>query len=390
MDYRELDTNDYEVAIGEKTPEGIQQITITVKRDAPFCEECLSVDAVKKCVATRKVLDVVDKQPVQYTINRYRYRCPECGHTYAPDYLYDPKVRVAPEFSKFLAQKVLQDNLSEEQAAKKYGVSTTYVSEAIHAYEQEFEEEILSITPCPILAFYPFEYSSRTRCCVIGTTQYGQNVLLGILPDCSSNTIVHFIREKVKNAEDLKIVYCDLKPDVFRSLRAEFPSAYVLIMHERLIHHCNKLNKDTGDGLFNEKNNHIKRFNAIVKSVGTSPEQLCDALENWWRETPEDIKSYFLPLWNQIKECLDGCLNPKMHDGTKSGITAMLDIIKGFRKNNVHFDIMILKTWFKDEAVIKRVKQTPFGNHMSMAYCFSYDEGDYGVDIEKLKRIYLK
>ena len=61
----------------------------------------------------------------------------------------------------------------------------------------------------------------------------------------------------------------------------------------------------------------------------------------------------------------------------------MLDIIKGFRKNNVHFDIMILKTWFRDEAVIKRVKQTPFGNHMSMAYCFSYDEGDYGVDIEK-------
>lgn len=125
MDYRELDPDDYEVAIGKKSPNGIQQITITVRRDAPFCEECLSVDAVKKCVATRKVLDVVDKQPVQYTINRYRYRCLECGRTFVNETLYEPKVRVAPEFSKFLAQKVLQDNLSEEQAANKYGVSTT-------------------------------------------------------------------------------------------------------------------------------------------------------------------------------------------------------------------------------------------------------------------------
>lgn len=174
------------------------------------------------------------------------------------------------------------------------------------------------------------------------------------------------------------------------SLRSELPNAYVLIMHDGLIHYCNKHNKDTGDGLFNEKLNHIKRFNAIVKSVETSPEQLGNALGSWWNETPENIKSHFLPLWNQIKECLDGCLNPKMHDGTKSAINAMLDTIKGFRKNNVHFDIMILKTWFRDEAVIKRVKQTPFGNHMSMVYCFNNDEGDYGVNIKKLKRIYLK
>lgn len=66
MDYRELDTNNYEVTIDEKSPNGIKQITITVKRDASFCEDCLSVDVVKKCVASRKVLDVVDKQPMAY------------------------------------------------------------------------------------------------------------------------------------------------------------------------------------------------------------------------------------------------------------------------------------------------------------------------------------
>lgn len=156
MDYRELDPNDYEVAIGEKTAEGIQQITITVKRDTPFCEDCLTVEAVKKCVASRKVLDVVDKQPVQYTINRYRYRCLECGRTFVKEMLYEPKVRVAPEFGEFIAQKILQDDLTEKEAAKKYGVSTTYISEAMHAYRQEFEEDILSIAPCSVLVFYPF------------------------------------------------------------------------------------------------------------------------------------------------------------------------------------------------------------------------------------------
>ena len=71
MDYRELVSNDYEVAIGEKTPEGIQQITITVKKDAPFCEECLSVDAVKKCVATRKVLDVNVNEKVSQALMNF-------------------------------------------------------------------------------------------------------------------------------------------------------------------------------------------------------------------------------------------------------------------------------------------------------------------------------
>ena len=40
----------------------------------------------------------------------------------------------------------------------------------------------------------------------------------------------------------------------------------------------------------------------------------------------------------------------------------------------------------------KRVKLTPFGNYLSMAMAITigHENGDYGVDIEKLKQIYLK
>lgn len=215
MDYRKLDPDEYEILEGEKLENGIQQIILTDKKDRRFCEACLSVDVVKKCQTTRKVLDVVDKKPVQYIITRYRYRCNECKRTFIPGDLYEPKVRVAPEFGRFLAQKMLQDNLTEKQAIKKYGVSTTYVSEAVHTYEQEFEKGILAIAPCHSLAFYPFEYSNRIRCCVLGTDYCNKNVLVGILPDYASQTIIRFIREKVKDIADLETVFCDLNPDAF-------------------------------------------------------------------------------------------------------------------------------------------------------------------------------
>lgn len=390
MDYRELDSNNYEVAIGEKATNGIQQITITVKRDAPLCEDCLSTEITKKCIDVRRVLDVVNKQPVQYTIRRYRYRCAECGHTFVNESLYAPKVRVALEFGKFLAQKILQDGLTEKEAAQKYGVSTTYVSEAIHAYEQEFEKDILSVAPCSVLAFYPFEYSSRVRCCVIGTNRNGKNVLLDILPDYSSITIPQFVHNKVNNPDELKAVYCDANPQVFAGLCAKLPNVAIRIFHDRLLRLCSQFNKDTGDGLFNEKNTHAKRFNAIIKSTSTSDMPLWLDLQYWWEATPNSVKYHFAPMWDCVESCLDGCENEPIPADLKSAIDATLAIIKQFRKNNVHFDIMILKTLFKDEAVIKRVKRTPYGNYMGMMCCISSGKSDYEVDIARLKQIYLQ
>lgn len=389
MDYRELDTNDYEVAIGEKSPNGIQQITITVKRDAPFCEECLSVEAVKKCIASRKVLDVVDKQPVHYIINRYRYRCLECGRTFVNETLYEPKVRVAPEFGDYIAQRILQDDLTEKEAAKKYGVSTTYISQAMHAYRQEFEEGILSIAACSVLVFYPFEYSSRTRCCVIGTDRYGRNVLVGILTDCSDSTIYQFVHEKIKYTDELKTVYCDVNPHVYKYLSASFPKADIRIINDSLIKFCALFNKDTGDGFFNEKNNHAKKFNAIVRSASTSALPLGQALRNWWQEAPECIREHFALMWTYVEACMDGCRNEPMPEGLKASVDTTLEIIKRFRKDNVQFDIMILRTLFKDEAVIRQVKHTPYGNYMSMTYVLS-GKSDYEVDIARLEQIYLK
>ena len=86
---------------------------------------------------------------------------------------------------------------------------------------------------------------------------------------------------------------------------------------------------------------------------------------------------------------MDGCRNEPMPEGLKASVDTTLEIIKRFRKDNVQFDIMILRTLFKDEAVIKQVKHTPFGNYMSMTYALS-DKSDYEVDIDRLEQIYLK
>ena len=85
-----------------------------------------------------------------------------------------------------------------------------------------------------------------------------------------------------------------------------------------------------------------------------------------------------------------GCENSTISNEMKEKISTMLDIIKAFRKNNIQFDIMILKTWFNDDATIRRVKRTKYGEYMSMRHASGSEPIEYSVNIDKLKRAYLK
>lgn len=116
---------------------------------------------------------------------------------------------------------------------------------------------------------------------------------------------------------------------------------------------------------------------------------LGQSLRNWWQETPESVREHFELMWTYVEACIDGCRNEPIPERLKSAVDTTLGIIKRFRKENVHFDIMILKTLFKDEAVIRQVKHTPFGNYLSKVYITS-GKSDYEVDIARLKQIYLK
>lgn len=101
--------------------------------------------------------------------------------------------------------------------------------------------------------FYPLEYSSRTRCCVIGTDRYDRNILVGILADCSGSSIYQFVHEKIKNTDELKTVYCDVNPYVYEYLSTTFPKADIRIINDSLIKFCALFNKDTGDGFSTRK-----------------------------------------------------------------------------------------------------------------------------------------
>lgn len=105
MDYRKLDPDEYEILEGEKLENGIQQIILTDKKDRRFCEECLSADVVKKCQTTRKVLDVVDKKPVQYIITRYRIAATNVSARLFPRISMNPKCVLHRSLEDFLHKK---------------------------------------------------------------------------------------------------------------------------------------------------------------------------------------------------------------------------------------------------------------------------------------------
>lgn len=388
-----LEIEDYDITLGEKSDNGIQQIILTDTKDHDFCEDCLDCSLVKKCPSERTVLDVLDKQPVRYIIKRYRYKCRFCGSLFTRDDVFPPKIHATSRYEDFLAQKIMQyDSLSLKCASEMYGVSQTYASNAIHKYEQRFEDRVISVRPCHTIVFYPFEYGNRIRCCVIGTDFSDKHVLLGVLPDYAENTLLQFINKKIRDIDGLKTIYCDLNATVFQELSKAYPEKNIIVIKERIAYHCNSLNRDSGDGYFNQKNSHIKQFLEILNKSYISPASFESAVQRWHDATPVELNGYFAHFLDQIAQCITGCAPSTSFGLLQKAVATMFDVIKRFRKKNTSFDIMVLKTWFLDEAILKQIKKTAFGKYMSMAYVENYDGGlrDYGVDIDTLDTKYLK
>ena len=388
-----LEIEDYDITLGEKSDNGIQHIILTDTREHVFCEECLDCSLVKKCPSERTVLDVLNKQPVRYIIKRHRYRCRFCGSLFTRDDVFPAKIHTTPQYEDFLAQKIMQsDSLSLKCASEMYGVSQTYASNAIHKYEQRFEDRVISVRPCHTVVFYPFEYGNRIRCCVIGTDFSNKHVLLGMLPDYAESTLLQFIREKIKDISGLKTIFCDLNANVFRALSDAFPDKNVFVIKERIVYHCNLLNRDSGDGHFNQKNSHIKKFLAIIKDNHGDPKLFVAAVRRWRDTTPVEIERHFERFGEQLEQCIAGCISGTSYGTLQTAAVTMFDVIKSFRKRNTNFDIMVLKTWFLDEAIARQIKKTKFGKYMSLAHISDYDGKlqDYGVDIETLSTKYLQ
>lgn len=388
-----LEIKDYNIALGEKSDNGIQHIILTDTRKHVFCEECLDCSLVKKCPSERTVLDVLDKQPVRYIIKRHRYKCRFCGNLFTRDDVFPPKIHATSRYEDFLAQKIMQnDSLSLKCASEMYDVSQTYASNAIHKYEQRFEDRVISVRPCHTIAFYPFDYGNRIRCCVIGTDFSDKHVLLGMLPDYAENTLLQFINKKIRNIDGLETIYCDLNATVFQALSRTYPEKDIFVIKERIAYHCNVLNRDSGDGYFNQKNSHIKQFQAILKESYISPASFESAVQRWHDTIPVELNGYFDHFLDQIAQCITGCAPSTSFGLLQKAVATMFDVIKRFRKKNTSFDIMVLKTWFLDEAILKQIKKTTFGKYMGMAHTASYDGTlhEYGVDIETLGTKYLK
>ena len=230
-----LHIEDYDVSLGGILDNGIPQINLTDTKNHDFCEVCLDCSFVKKCPSERAVLDILNKQPVQYIIKRYRYKCRHCRRLFTRDDVFPPKIHATSQYEDFLAQKIMQnDSLSLKCASEMYGVSQTYASNAIHKYEQRFEDRVISVRPCHTVAFYPFEYGNRIRCCVIGTDFSNKHVLLGMLPDYAENTLLQFINKKIRNIDGLETIYCDLNATVFQALSRTYPEKDIFVIKERI------------------------------------------------------------------------------------------------------------------------------------------------------------
>lgn len=387
-----LDIEEYDISPGEILDNGIQQIILTDTKNHDFCEDCLDCSFVKKCPSERAVLDILNKQPVQYIIKRYRYKCRHCRRLFTRDDVFPPKIHATSRYEDFLAQKIMQnDSLSLKCASEMYGVSQTYASNAIHKYEQHFEDRVISVRPCHTIAFYPFEYGNRIRCCVIGTDFSDKQVLLGILQDYAPTTLLRFIHNKIQCIDRLETIFCDLNASVFYALSASYRHKKILVIPDCIAYHCNLLNRDTGDGYFNQKNAHIKRFQSILKeSYATN--SFATAVKQWHDATPVELNGYFDRFLDQLARCITGCVSSASLGLLQKAVATMFDVIKRFRKKNTSFDILVLKTWFLDEAILKQIKKTAFGKYMSMAYVTNYDDGlrNYGVDIETLSTKYLQ
>lgn len=385
-----LDLSKYEILEDALNRNGFRKLNITPVSPVVICSNCNETEEiVKKDLTRHTVYDIFSKEPIEVVVVRQRYRCNACGCTFtSTGDPYPPKSHVTQEFGAFLSQKMLQDTSLTYTAVKDlYGISQTYISEALGLYAKEMDKLIISMQECYRLIFYPFEYEKKIRCCICGTDDGDRNVILGILDDYSIESIKSFINTKVTNASEIMTVFCALIPGVVGMLHNVLPDSEIVINPISIQRKIKTISVDTGDGFYNAKIGLLNKLKELMEKQYENYTEFCNAYNQWKCAIPIELQPVLSEFVADISTCLQECYNASQYEENEFDISTVMSVISAFRKNNVPYGIMCLRILFVNPYVLSQVKASQYGNYMREAYRLkTFGIENYAIDIKMLQQ----
>lgn len=392
MDESFFDSTKYEFLTDTYNNEHIRSISIRPVNPLKKCTQCSATETlVKRGNTSHTVLDIYEKEPIEVTITRERYRCKECDISFTTEGdPYTEKCHISQEFKKFVAQKIIQDSsLTYKAVGKMYGVSEQSIKDALSEHKKETEKLIISVQPCYRLIFLPFRYEKLNRCCVCGTDDSDRNVILDFIDDYSVKSIKKYLNTKVAAPSDIMTTFCALNPDVVALLHSETPNTEVAISPTSIMQHFEELSNDKGDNLYNMKVNSINSLKKILlKNSSSKYDDFCKNFTQWMTDVPAQLEKAFQELTSKISSCLQECFSATQYDENEYGISEVTDAISHFRKLNSPYGAMCYRILFQNEFMKDQLKASHLGSYMSFTTEYrEFGIRNYAVDIKTLYKL---
>ena len=357
------------------------------------CPWCKSENFNKKASETRKILDIYQGLPTEIIITKQRFYCPHCRHSFASDDSYPTGQKYTKDFEDFVAQTMVNENISVTQMSQKYGISRAYVSGALSDYRKRFQDSNIQIKACTTLYFHKFLYKNQYCCCICGADQDAPKdlKLLGIYESYSRETVKSFVK-KLSSVSTVQVIYHDFALDMTEALKDFFGDTVILANRKQFLDTVWNIVEQSR---VENRQSNITFYREIENQLDPPKQKAAISILKAFYRSSAIVQLAFLSLIPPIelhKQVFS--LISKFQD-YEIDIFPITKIIEKLRKKNTHFDLLVIRMMILSKAVRKELKKSDLGRYLSrdpesMFEVFTFDSMEpkytYYVDVNELEK----
>ena len=186
----------------------VELLSISEETKCPFC----GGSNIKKIGFRKKkgFMDITaEGAPVEITFKLQRYICEDCAEkkkanenskvqtTFTADCLPDcirKNKQISTDMIDAIVKKVAREHMSIADTADSMHVSAASVSDIISKHRKAAMEQISTLEAADTLIIYPFDYSKKERCAIIGVLNR-HPILYTILKDCEASSVRMYLKK---------------------------------------------------------------------------------------------------------------------------------------------------------------------------------------------------
>ena len=379
------------------TEDNIRVITFTENITPKSCYDSDCKGELKKKESPesnrREVYDVFGGSLVKIVFKKQGYKCKTCNKDLTLNDFYEPGLKHTQAFEDFFVQRMFDENLSENEASKKYGISKTYASDIVQGYVDRFRSSSFSIKACETISFCKFEYQKKNCCFVCGADSYdgGKLKLLAVYDEYSYDMVRSFLWH-LNSKEDVKRIFYDYDPSIDMQTilmhNLHHRNLKIVVNKKSFIDNLKKQGELFLEGLRAQKkkamdeeekaklekyiedvSRQCKNFTKEINKIMDG--QVKEYVRNKYKgikiefdklqDVPKQIfSSYILPT-QDCQGSIDNIYDCKKYEINSSPIRSIID---GFRRRRFSSNLIVVRLSILSSSVRKIIRQSDLGKYL--------------------------